>query len=232
MKRRVLFVSLVALVVALGYFLQPHVTVEGMIRHEQSLRQWIRSDPVSAWFIGLGVYFLVSLVPGTSGKSVICGWLFGFWQGVLMVDVALTAAALIMFWASRYVLRDAVQQRFNAFLVRLRSHLDREGMFYLLLLRMAHAPFTVVNYVSGVLPISTRTFWWTTQAGLIPGTMVFVFAGTRLPTLRTLQAEGAMRLLDPLLLAALVATAVLPVIARWVLRFWQNGPRTTPLGTS
>jgi uncharacterized membrane protein YdjX (TVP38/TMEM64 family) len=229
MKRRILIiVSFVLLIAGLAIISKQHVSMDSMVRNERWLRDLIQSHPFSAWFMGFGVYFLVSLVPGTSGKSVICGWLYGFWQAVLMVDVALTGAGLIMFFVSRYALRDAIRSRFRTSVERLEKHLDRSGPFYLLLLRMAHAPFTVVNYASGALPISTRNFWWTTQIGLLPGTCLFVFAGTQLPTLRDLQDQGAMRLIDPWLIGALVATAGFPIGARWVFSRWRLTSESQP----
>lgn len=223
MKRGLLIVAYLAVVPTAAILAHRYVPMETFVRNEHRLRETIQAQPVSAWCTGFVVYFLVSLLPGTSGKSIICGWLFGLWQAVLMVDVALTAAALVMFYISRYALRGSIESRFTTQLERVERHLDREGSFYLLTLRMAHAPYTVINYLSGVLPISTSTFAWTTQVGLLPGTMIFVFVGTRLPTLAELQERGAYSLLDPPLIGAMIATALFPVVVRWLLNRWPRG---------
>jgi len=222
MKLRLLIIAAFILLIAgLATVVRQHVSMASLVGNEVWLRDLIQSHGVSAWFVGFGIYFLVSLVPGTSGKSIICGWLYGFWQAVLMVDIALTGAGLIMFFVGRYALRNAIQARFLIQVEWLKGHLRGNVSFCLLMLRMAHAPFTIVNYVSGALPIPTRSFWWTTHVGLLPGTIVFVFAGSQLPTLRELQEQGTMRLLDPWLIGALIATALFPIVARRVFNRWH-----------
>jgi uncharacterized membrane protein YdjX (TVP38/TMEM64 family) len=74
--------------------------------------------------------------------------------------------------------------------------------------------------------VSARTFWWTTQVGLLPGTTIFVLAGTRVPSLEVIAADGFMSLLDPVLIAALVATPLLPLLLRMAVRtLFQATPR-------
>ncbi|NQV27323.1 MAG: TVP38/TMEM64 family protein [Rhodopirellula sp.] len=214
-RRRVLIgLMFVGVLAAVAVLLPEYTSLEVLVRRETRLRESIANNPFQSWMIGFGVYFLASLVPGTGGKSMIFGWLFGLWSAVLMIDAALTLAALTTFFICRYLIRDVVESRFTGHVERLNRHLARDGPFYLLQLRMAHAPFTFINYVSGALRVPARTFWWTTQLGLLPGTIVFVFAGTRLPTLHELADQGLIRLLDPWLIAGLLLTAILPVAVR------------------
>ncbi len=191
--------------------------MEWFVQNERSLRETVQQKPWRSWFLGLGIYSVVSLVPGTSGKSVLFGWIFGFWRGVLLVDIGLTFAAVISFLASRHIMRDTVTIKFEALVNKLNCGLDRDGPFYLLLLRLAHVPFTIVNYGAGVTSISLRTFTWTTATGILPGTMIFVFIGARVPTLESLKERGIGHIFDPLLLALLAATFVFPVCIRWAI---------------
>ena len=218
-RRRVLIgLMFVAALAAVAVLFREHASLAVLVRHETQLRETITENPIQSWLIGFGIYFLASLIPGTGGKSMIFGWLFGLWSGVLMIDVALTFAALVTFLISRYLIRDVVESRFSQHVERLNQHLERDGPFCLLQLRMAHAPFTFINYVSGALRVPVTTFWWTTHIGLLPGTIVFVFAGTRLPTLRELAEEGPIGLLDPWLIVGLALTAVLPMLIRTIQR--------------
>ena len=85
----------------------------------------------------------------------------------------------------------------------------------MLMLRLLHTPFSFVNYGAGATNIvSARTFWWTTQLGLLPGTMVFVFAGTRIPSLAIIAERGVAAIFDPLLFLVLILTAFLPILGR------------------
>ena len=92
------------------------------------------------------------------------------------------------------------------------------------MIRLLHAPFSFVNYAAGATNIvPARTFWWTTQLGLMPGTMVFVFAGTRIPALSTIAEQGVFALLDRSLIAALVTTSALPMFIRWIGALFSRG---------
>lgn len=222
-RRRVIIgLAFVTALAAVTVLLREHTSLDVLIRHEGRLRDLIARHTLTAWLVGLGIYYLTSLVPGTGGKSIVFGWLFGLWPALVMIDVALTLAALTGFLVSRYLIRDFVESRFAMQVYRLNDHLHRDGTFYLLFLRMVHVPFTFMNYVCGALQVPPRTFWWTTQIGLIPGTFVFVFAGTRLPTLKELAEEGPLRLLDPWLIAGLLLTAVLPILIRQTVRHFYK----------
>ncbi len=218
-RRLLLGLGVIGVLAVVAVLLREHMSIEALIQRETQLREAIVAHPVESWLIGFGGYFLASLVPLTGGKSAVFGWLFGFLPAVVMIDGALTLAAVLTFLTSRYLLRDAVESRFAVHVERINHHLERDGSFYLLFLRMAHAPYTFINYVSGALRVPTRTFVWTTSFGLLPGTMVFAFAGSRLPTLRELADQGPMRLLDPWLIAALVLTGLLPLLIRGLLRW-------------
>ncbi|MBI1310033.1 TVP38/TMEM64 family protein [bacterium] len=220
-RRLLLGLSFAGSVFIAAALLREYSSLEVLVQRETQLREAIATHPVESWLIGFAVYYLAALVPLTGGKSMVFGWLFGLIPAVLMIDGALTLAALTTFLISRYLIREAVESRFAIHVQRLNGHVDKDGSFYLLFLRMAHAPYTFINYVSGALRIPTRTFWWTTQLGLLPGTIVFVFAGTRLPTLREIAEQGAMRLLDPGLIAALVLTGLLPVLIRGLQRWFK-----------
>ena len=188
MKRKwstalVVVIALIGLVLLTRRF----VSLEQLAAHEAQLRDLIATSPWAALVVGLSVYYIASLVPGSWGKAIVVGWLFGFWQGVLIVDVALTAAAITTFALSRYVLRDAVEGRMWVFLLRLNRAIAQDGAFYLLTLRLFHVPYSLVNWGAGASRVSAFAFAWTTMLGLLPGTVVAVLVGTRLPTLQQRQ---------------------------------------------
>ncbi len=219
MKRSTLVLLMLVTVGAMVVlFVRPQLSLVDLAAREQELRRTIAAHPWQSFLIATVLYYLISLVPGTSGKSVVLGWLFGFFQGVLLVDLSLTAAAMTIFGLSRWLFRDAIEHRFAALCATLNHAVAREGTFYLLTLRMFHVPFSLVNLVSAASRVSLASFSWTTAVGLLPGTIVFVLLGSRLPTLQTLVDQGTLRLLDPWLLAALLLTGLLPLGTRWLAR--------------
>jgi len=208
----------VVLIIAIsGVVAHQYTSLEWLVTEETRLRQAVQAHPVKLWFIGFALYTGLSLIPGIAGKSIIAGWFFGLVGGVLMVDLALTAAAMMTFFASRFIFRESVEARFGVHLVQFRQRVDAQPGFYLLTLRLLHTPFSVLNYAAGATGIvPPRTFWWTTQLGLLPSTIILVYAGTRVPALSVIADKGPLALLDGTLLAGLLATAALPVMLRMI----------------
>jgi uncharacterized membrane protein YdjX (TVP38/TMEM64 family) len=220
-KRKLLIlVVAVAVFAGLAWYVKNHVSLEELVEREQRVREAIAERPWRSFAMGLAIYAVVSLVPGTSGKSVVFAWLYGFVQGVVLILAGLTAAATVMFYLSRYVFRDWIERRYGRFLAVLNGHLKKEGAFYLLALRMAHFPYSVINLASGASRVGVRTFCWTTTLGLLPGTLVFAYLGARLPSLDQLAAQGVGSLVDGRLIAALGLSAVFPFVVRWCIRRW------------
>lgn len=224
-QRRILAsIIVIVTIVTLGMLARHYTSVDWLIAQEAQVREYVRANPVRSFLMGFMVYTCLSLIPGTSGKSVVFGWLYGFWTALVLVDMALTVAALLTFLVSRYLFREAVEERFHVQLGYFRKKLESNAGFYLLTIRLLHAPFSFVNYGSGatnIVPVST--FWWTTQLGLVPGTMVFVFAGTRIPTLSVIAEHGVVALLDSTLIAALITTSALPVVIRGISALIRRG---------
>lgn len=218
-KRKLLIlVAAVMVGAALTWYVKNYVSLEDLVTQEERLREAIDRRPWRSFAVGLIIYSVISLVPGTSGKSVVFAWLYGFWQGVALIILGLTIAAMTMFHLSRYVFREWIQHRYGKFLAGLDRHLHREGAFYLLTLRMAHFPFSIINLVSGASGVRARTFCWTTFVGLLPGTAVFAYVGSRLPSLDELAANGLGSLFDKPLIAALALSAAFPFAFRFVAR--------------
>lgn len=213
MKRRilvfVLFVGALALLYAVA---RRHLAMETLVAHEAGLRAWLEAHPWRGFGIAFAVYIAVSLVPGLTGKAIIAGWLVGFWRGLVLVNLGLTAAALIGFVVSRTIFGDLVERRWSARLARVRRAIQRDGPSYLFAARVLHAPFTLTNWLMGASQIRPRGFWWATQLGILPGNIVFVYAGAQAPSLAEIQAQGVMSLLSPGVIIAFVALSVLPLL--------------------
>lgn len=222
-KPAVLLITVLALA-TLAWFVNEYASLDLLVEQELRVRQAIADNPLQSFFIGFGLYFILSLVPGTGGKGVVYGWLFGFWQGVTIVTVGLTIAAMIIFYLSRYLFQEAIERRHTRFLALMNKHLEKEGAFYLLTLRMAHAPYSIVNPVSGASRVRSWTFFWTTAVGLLPANMIWVYVGLRLPSLDELATMGPGAFIDLPLIAALVGCALLPPLVRlFISRFGIPG---------
>jgi len=87
------------------------------------------------------------------------GALFGLGWGLVLVSFASSLGATLAMMASRFVLRDFVQQRFGSQLQRINEGIEKQGAFYLFTLRLVPVvPFFVFNLGMGLTPIGVWTF--------------------------------------------------------------------------
>lgn len=228
--KRVIWILVLAMIaIAFAVWIKERdATMNALIQHERDLRNLVTENRVVSFVAGLGVYILLSLIPGTGGKAIIGGWVFGFWYGFVIVNVSLTIAAIISFLAVRYVFYDFAHQKLTRWISHIDRALDREGGSYLLTLRLLHAPYTLINYASGATNMRTRTFWWTTQAGLTPGTIAFVLAGSSLPSLKLIEENGLWSVINFQLWFLLTLAAMIPLLIRWTYRFYHQNDTSDP----
>jgi pyruvate/2-oxoglutarate dehydrogenase complex dihydrolipoamide dehydrogenase (E3) component/uncharacterized membrane protein YdjX (TVP38/TMEM64 family) len=156
-------------------------------------------------------------VPGATLLTLLAGAIFGLLWGTLLVSFASSLGATVAFLLSRFVLRDWVQRRFGAQLRGINEGVAKDGAFYLFTLRIVPAvPFFVINLAMGPTPIRARTFYWVSQLGMLPATLVYVNAGTQLA-----QLESARGILSPGLLGALLLLGLFPLIAKKLVDAWK-----------
>jgi uncharacterized membrane protein YdjX (TVP38/TMEM64 family) len=166
------------------------------------------------------VFFLV-YVTATALSLPIATWLtltgaalFGLWLAAGVVLLAATLGASLAFLGSRYLFRDAVQRRFGSRLESLNAGLERDGAFYLFALRLAPVvPFFLINLGMGLTRLRVATFAGVSLIGMVPGTLVYAYAGTALADLlKRGQFRSPADVLSPELLRLLFAFALLGVV--------------------
>ena len=149
-------------------------------------------------------------IPGAAIMSLVAGALFDVLVGTIIVSFASTLGATLAFLSARFVLRDWVQGKFGERLRAIDEGLEKDGAFYLFTLRLIPVfPFFVINLLMGLTRIKTRTFFWVSQLGMLPATIVFVNAGTQISRI-----ESTSGLLSPTLIASFVALAFFPWAAK------------------
>jgi uncharacterized membrane protein YdjX (TVP38/TMEM64 family) len=162
-------------------------------------------------------------VPGATVLTLTAGFLYGTIRGALYVNVAATTGATGAFLFARYVVGQGLQARYAEKLATFNTELDRNGAAYLLFVRLIPAfPFFLINLAAGLTRLRLWTFVWTTAIGILPGSLVFAYAGRQL---RTIQSVGDV--LSPPVYGAflLLGTfAVLPAAVRRI-SLWRRGRR-------
>jgi uncharacterized membrane protein YdjX (TVP38/TMEM64 family) len=168
-----------------------------------------RATTVALYFF-LYVAVTALSLPGATVLTLAGGALLGFWPALITVSFASTLGATLAFLISRFLLRDWVQGRFGDKLKTVNDGMARDGVVYLLSLRLVPIfPFFIINLVMGLTPLRTFAFTWVSQVGMLPGTAVYVNAGTRLG-----QLDSAAGILSPELLLSLALLGLFPLLAR------------------
>ena len=181
---------------------------------------WYAQHPfgVLAAFFAVYVASTSLSLPGATVLTLAAGALFGLGVGTLLVSVASTIGATVAMLVSRYLLQDLVMRRFGARLGGINRGLVQDGGFYLLSLRlMPMVPFFVLNLLMGLTTVRIRTFFWVSQVGMLPATLVYVNAGTQLARIESLSDVVSVSLL-----ASLTALALLPWVVKWLVTRWQQ----------
>lgn len=227
--------ALAALMVA-GYWLfRDTLTLAGLAEQETQLRELQVEHAALVYGVAFLVYVAVTglSLPGATVLTLAYGWYFGVPRGLVLVSFASTSGATLAFLLSRFLFRETIRQRFTDRLAGFNRSLEREGPFYLFTLRLIPAmPFLVINAVMGLTPIRVRTFWWVSQLGMLPGTLVYLYAGASVPSLQTLADNGINAVFTAAQLAqiavALALLGLLPLVVRWTLKIVSRHQRAKP----
>ena len=181
----------------------------------RNFRSYYALNPWQTTLLFTGIYIVSTSLslPGASLLSILAGALFGLGQGLIIVSFASTIGACFAFMASRFLLRDYVQNKYGHKLKTVQEGIKREGHFYLLSMRMIPVfPFFLINLLMGPTSMSLMTFYLVSQIGMLPGTVVYVNAGEQLAHLQSLS-----EITSPKLLFSFALLGVLPIALKTLL---------------
>lgn len=197
-----------------------YLNLEFLRSQQAAIEAFYRENTLLSMGLFFGVYVLVTglSLPGATIMTLAGGAIFGLLWGTILVSFASTIGATLAFLVGRFLFRDFVQERFRSHLRAVNEGVERDGALYLFMLRLVPAfPFFVINLVMALTPIRTLTFLVVSQIGMLPGTVVYVNAGTQLA-----QIDSLSGILSPELIGAFVLLGVFPFVARWIARWVQR----------
>ena len=117
-------------------------------------------------------------IPVTALLTIAAGYFFGVIPGTLYANIGATTGATILFLTMRYLLGSFVQDRCSVRLQNLNRNIKRNGASYLLSLQfLPFTPSPLINICAGLTQIRLWTFVWTTSVGILPGSLIYTFAG-------------------------------------------------------
>ena len=219
--KKLLLATLIAMVLIFLLFFDVHhyITLEYLKSSKDKLKVYYQDNPL----LVLGAYFVIYLastafsLPGAAVLSLAGGALFGLTVGTLVVSFASTIGATLAMLIARVLLRDWVKNRFASQMTTINSGMLKEGAFYLFTLRLLPAvPFFVINLVMGLTPLRTVTFFWVSQLGMLPATLVYVNAGSELGKIQSIDD-----ILSPQLIISFVLLGIFPLLIKKILTVIQ-----------
>ncbi|ASM97232.1 TVP38/TMEM64 family protein [Vibrio vulnificus] len=214
-KKLVFGILLIATIILLAVNFSQYLTLDNAKAQQLALNSFIEENflfsSISYFVIYVGL--TAFSVPGATVVTLLGAALFGFWYSLLLVSFASTIGATIAFLSSRYLLKDWVQARFGDKLSAINQGVEKDGAFYLFSLRLIPVfPFFLINLLMGLTPISIGRYYLTSQIGMLPGTAVYLNAGTQLADINSLSG-----ILSPTVLASFALLGVFPIAVKWIM---------------
>lgn len=226
MNRKIIFGAVfVALIVILGLNFGQYLTLDNAKAQQAELTSFIDNNFTLAASIYFVTYIAVTAfsIPGALVVTLLGAALFGFWTSLILVSFSSTIGATLAFLSSRYLLRDWVQSKFGDKLSAFNQGIERDGAFYLFSLRLIPVfPFFLINLLMGLTPITTLRFYLVSQIGMLPGTAVYLNAGTQLA-----QIESLSGIVSPSVLVSFALLGLFPIVAKWIMSKVKASPSAT-----
>ena len=190
-NKSIIVLSFFLIVTFLYYFfdLQNFITFESVKLYQAILIKFFEDNPHLFLFFYFITYVILTSfsLPGATVLTIVGGGIFGIFVGTIVVSFASSIGATFAMLISRYLARKWVQKKFSKEMQKINHRINMEGVYYLFFLRLLPLiPFFVVNLVMGLTSVRTVTFFWVSQLGMLPATIVYVNAGLQLDNLNSI----------------------------------------------
>ena len=202
------------------YDIQQYATLDYIKAKQQNIFEYYKQNVFFVLVLFIFLYVLVTALslPVATFLTLLGGALFGFSTGLIIVSFASTIGATLAFLMARFLAQNYVQKYYKKQLSKINKKFKSEGAFYLFALRLVPVfPFFIINVVMGLMTIKTWTFYWVSQLGMLPGTIVYVYAGTQLA-----QIETFSDITTPSMLIAFALLGLFPLIAKNFVQFMRK----------
>ena len=203
----------VGLAVVFGFHLDRDLSFATLAANRLVLLAAVARHPfmVTALFAALYVVATTLSLPGSSLLTMGAGFLFGLAFGTVVVVVAATLGATLLYLIARTSFGEFLRGRTSGALERLQGGFQQDAFSYLLFLRLVPLfPFWLVNLVCALLEVPLRTFVSATLVGIIPGTAVYASVGSGLGAIFARGQKPDLGLIfTPEVLLPVIALAVL-----------------------
>ncbi len=225
-----LAVLLAGLAAAYAFGLTDYLSLTYLGEQQQNLKSHVAANGVLSALIFMAVYIVaVALsLPAASVLTIFGGFLFGWLQAGLMVVIAATAGATILFLAARSGFGGFLRDRLGSKAAAFAEGFRKDAFGYLLVLRLAPVfPFFLVNIAPALFNVKTRDYVLATALGILPGTFAFAWLGEGVGSVLDAarasgQSPSVAQLVTPQITIAFAALAVVAAIPLVLKRFRRS----------
>ena len=222
MKKLIFLIFILILAFSISYFyLQEILNLDSLKQNIKWLIIWANEEFLLSrlvFFISYIIFAGLSFPLLPSVLTIAAGALFGVLEGVIIVSFASTIGACLCFLISRYFLSDFVNNKFLKKKSVIIKKFNEDGPLYLLSLRLIPTiSFILINLVMGVLPISLKKFYYISQLGMLPATIVYVNAGSEISKVNNINDIMSFSLL-----LSFTLIAVFPFFTKWLMNYFNT----------
>ena len=222
MKKLIFLIFILILAFSISYFyLQEILNLDSLKQNIKWLIIWANEEFLLSrlvFFISYIIFAGLSFPLLPSVLTIAAGALFGVLEGVIIVSFASTIGACLCFLISRYFLSDFVNDKFLKKKSVIIKKFNEDGSLYLLSLRLIPTiSFILINLVMGVLPISLKKFYYISQLGMLPATIVYVNAGSEISKVNNINDIMSFSLL-----LCFILMAVFPFLTKWLMSYFNT----------
>ncbi|MBQ0833643.1 FAD-dependent oxidoreductase [Marinobacter sp.] len=217
-KKLFLIIAIVAIVgIFIGFDGHKLLTLENLQAHQGALAEWVDQNLFVAVVGYAAIYVVVTALslPGAAIMTLAGGAFFGNLYGLAAVSIASTLGASLAFLVARFLMRDTLRKRYAETVAKMDRGISKDGAFYLATLRLVPVfPFFLINLAMGLTAMKLRTYALVSWVAMLPGTFVYVNAGTQLG-----QIESTADIVSADLLLSFALLGLFPLIAKFVVGF-------------
>ena len=216
-----LLLFLISLIILFFIFeMNQYSSLQNIKIQYQNLLHYYDKNNLLIHIVFIFIYIITTSLslPFALALTLIGGALFGFWYGLILVSFGSTIGATIAFLIARFIGYEYVRINYQNQLSKFYNGFKKEGTFYLFALRMVPLfPFFMINIITALMPIKTWTFYWVSQVGMLPGTILYVFAGTQLSEIKSLSD-----IMSPTIIVTFILIGFFPILVKEIFKYLKN----------
>jgi uncharacterized membrane protein YdjX (TVP38/TMEM64 family) len=222
MRRPALLIFILICTFLISYiYLQEIFNLDKLKENINFLKIWVSEEIYISRISFFILYILFSglsfpLVPTI--LTIAAGAMFGVIEGVIIVSFASTIGACICFLLSRYLLKEFINDKFQKTKIIIDNKFSVNGNYYLLSLRLIPTiSFVLINLIMGVLPISLFRFYYISQLGMLPATVIYVNAGSEISKVNNINDVMSFTLM-----VSFILVATLPLLIKFAINYFAK----------